>query len=457
MLSRLVFFIAVLSLRAPLIWAQDAALEKQVAELRELVVMLQSRVDQLEKREVVPKKPDIAFPVIAVAPRPDLPPPPTPATSATTDVWGGTTLNLFLDGYYGYNFNKPIGRVNLLRAYDVSSNAFSLNQAGLVLENAPDVSKGKRWGARLDLQFGQATQTLQGNPTNELRPEIYRAIFQAYGTYVFPVVKGLTVDVGKFASSLGIEGNYTKDQINYSRAYWFNFLPYYHEGVRASLKLNDAVSLNYWLVNSIQGTEPNNGFKDEFFGVTTQPFKNVTWNINYYFGQEHPDVIFYPSGGAPQGSPTLQGVGFQPITNALRGRLHIFDSYLTWNLTPKLTLAADFDYVIQRDNPSSSPQHTDGTAGYIRYQLSPKLAFAARTEYLSDRGGLFSGKTQALKEDTATVEYRLADGFLLRNEWRRDYSNQKYFYTNTLGILKKQQTTAMIGLVWWFGQKQGSW
>ena len=103
------------------------------------------------------------------------------------------------DGYYDYNFNHPVGRVNLLRAYDVSSNAFSLNQAAVIFERAPDVGGGRRYGARLDLQFGQATATLQGNPANEPRPDIYRNIFQAYGTYVVPLGSGLNVDFGKWA------------------------------------------------------------------------------------------------------------------------------------------------------------------------------------------------------------------------------------------------------------------
>ena len=135
----------------------------------------------------------------------------------------GTTINVSLDAYYDYNFNDPIGRVNLLRAYDVSSNAFSLNQAAVIFERAPDVDAGRRYGARLDLQFGQATATLQGNPVNEPRPAIYRNIFQAYGTYVIPVGSGLTVDFGKWASSLGIEGNYTQFQINYSRSVLVQF------------------------------------------------------------------------------------------------------------------------------------------------------------------------------------------------------------------------------------------
>src|SRR5262249_40086038 len=42
---------------------------------------------------------------------------------AVLDFLRDTTINLTIDGYYSYNFNHPIGRVNLLRAYDVLSNA----------------------------------------------------------------------------------------------------------------------------------------------------------------------------------------------------------------------------------------------------------------------------------------------------------------------------------------------
>ena len=40
------------------------------------------------------------------------------------DYLKGTTINVSIAGYYDYNFNNPIGRANLLRASDVSSNAF---------------------------------------------------------------------------------------------------------------------------------------------------------------------------------------------------------------------------------------------------------------------------------------------------------------------------------------------
>jgi len=426
---------------------QDRELRNEIAELRTLAQNLQARIDSLEKRLTPPA---VESPAATAA---------TPAAAAgpLAGVLGSTTVNFAFDGYYGYNFNTPIGRVNLLRAYDVSSNSFSLNQAGLVLENAPDPDHGKRFGARLDLQFGQATQTLQGNSANEPRPDIYRDIFQAYGTYVAPIGNGLTIDFGKWSSSIGIEGNYTKDQVNYSRSFWFDYLPFYHMGIRASYKVNDKLALNYWVANGTQQTEAFNGFKDELFGFNLQPSKTVNWTVNYYFGQEHPDVQYFPNGGAPAGAPEQQGVPFEPVNPALKGRLHIFDSYVTWQSTPKLQLALDADWIIERANLNSSPGETAGGAGYARYQFTPRIALGARVEYLNDRNGLFSGTPQSLKEGTLTGDYKFGEGFLVRLEWRRDLSDHAFFYTDALGLLSNHQTTATVGLIWWFGPKQGTW
>jgi hypothetical protein len=367
-----------------------------------------------------------------------------------------TTINFTIDGYYGYNFNRPIGHTNLLRAYDVISNSFSLNQAALILERAPNVEEGRRFGLRLDLQYGQATETVAGNPNNELRPQVYRNIFQAYGTYIFPLGNGLSVDFGKFSSSLGLEANYTKDQINYSRAYFFNFLPYYHLGFRSTYIVNDKLALTHWLVNGTQQGEDFNGFKSQAILINFKPAQRVSFNVNYYTGLEGRDSVPVLNPGFPP-LPTQPGLPTESIRPVPRGRLHILDSYLTWNVTDKLTLAGEADYVINRAQTFSPPSRVTGGALYARYQFTPEFALAARAEYLSDRGGLFSGATQALKETTLTAEYRVAEGFLIRGEFRRDFSNQPFFLTSKPGLLKKEQNSATFGLVWWFGRKQGAW
>ncbi len=372
---------------------------------------------------------------------------------------GGATINYLFDGYYGYDFNHPLGRVQYLRAYDVLSNAFSINQADLVLALDPNVAEGRRYGVRLDLQFGQATETLQGNSANEPRPEIYRNIFQVYGTYIFPLKRGLTVDVGKWSSSIGIEGNYTKDQMNYTRSFFFNYLPFYHMGVRASYKATEKLAVNYWIINGTEQSEPTNSYKDELFGYVYNPTKNISWTMNYYNGQDHPDSV----AASNCATPVQPGLCLTPVTPAPDGKQHIFDSYATWNATPKWAFALEGDYVISREwasaGPamSSAPRHVDGGAAYAHYQWTPHNAFAARTEYLSDRGGLFSGTTQALKEFTGTYEYKVAEGLLTRLEYRRDWSNRPFFLTNKPGVLSSNQDTLTVGMVWWYGGKQGVW
>ena len=402
-------------------------------------------------------------PPTAVASVSDASPTPAPpaggAKSVVADLLRGVTINGTLDTYYEYNTNAPIGRVNSLRAYDVSSNNFSLNQAAFIVESAPDPANGKPFGVRFDLQYGQATATLQGNPANELRPEIYRAVYQAFGTYVVPVGNGLTVDFGKWASSLGMEGNYTKDQFNYSRSFWFNYLPFYHTGLRVKYPINDELAFNLWITNGTQQTEAFNNYKDQMYGLVWTPTPTVTWTLNYYRGQEHPDVTYLQNPGpGQQNLPNQQGTFFQPITNPPSGLLNIGDTYATWQVTPTFTLAAEADYVEQRLFSSSPPDHVYGGAVYAAYQLTSKLSVAARGEYLADRGGLFSGTTQNLKETTLTLGYRPAgDGFLLEAEYRRDWSNKPYFLGTTLGLLKQDQPTIGFGAVWWFGQKQGAW
>lgn len=409
--------------------------------LRERVEQLERRLAEIESRLTSRSEPVAAVPAQVSEPIASKPAggPVDETDRQTLDFFRDTTFNVTIDGYYGYNFNRPIGGVNLLRAYDVSSNSFSLNQAAIVIENAPNTEKGKRYGLRLDLQYGQATETVQGNAANEPRPQVFRNLWQAYGTYVFDVGKGLTVDFGKFASSLGYETNYTKDNFNYSRSHFFNFVPFYHFGFRSKLPLNDKVTVFYNLVNGTQQSEDFNGFKSHQFAIVVTPTKRIASQFNYYVGQEQRDSI-------------------RPVPS---GRLHIFDTYHAFNVTDKLTLAVEGDYVVGRVSRDSAPARVVGGAGYARYQITPKFALAGRLEYLSERaaaaGGLFTGVSQALKEHTLTAEYKFADGFLGRVEYRRDFSNQPFFLTEQPGIFKKEQNTATLGLVWWIGRKEGAW
>ena len=383
-------------------------------------------------------------------------PPAEQSAAAEPSPLDGITFGIGLDGYYAWNTNRPVGRINLLRAYDVSSNSFSLNQANVIVERAPDVSKGRRMGLRLDLMFGQATETLQGSAANEPRPQVYRNVFQAYGSYVFPVGKGLQVDFGKFASALGFENNYTKDQINYSRSYFFNYLPFYHFGFRTTYPVNDRLTLTYWLVNGAQQSEDFNGFKSQAAIITIKPVPSVSWNVNYYEGREARDLNPALNPGIPL-LPTQPGLSTATVATLDRSRLHIVDTYVAWTKGAAL-LGAEADYVaLAPEAPAAASSIVKGGAAYAQYRVTPQVQLGARYAYFGDRAGLFSGQQQNLQDLTATATWQPADGMMLRGEWRRDASDHAFFLGPTLGDTRKDQQTLTLGLVWWFGSKQGVW
>lgn len=456
----------------------SAGLTKREQELLDRIERLEQRLAELEAHDAShttggPAQPAStpSMPQMPGMPMPDKKQSPQERKAeeqSLLDFFRDTTINVLIDGYYAYNFNRPIGRTNALRAYDVSSNSFSLNQAALVIERPPDVKAGRRFGVRLDLQYGQATETLQGSSFNESRPHVYRNLWQAYGTYVAPVGKGLTIDFGKFAGMLGYESNYTKDNINYSRSYLFNFLPFYHSGLRFKYPINDKVTVMYHLVNGSNQTEDFNGFKSQHLAVMLMPTKKFMWQLNYYFGREQREVL--PGAGSESLNLSTNGaascMGMMTDLNAdasdgttvtPRGRLHIFDTYASWNVNDKLTLAGEAEYAVNRVESFSPPSRVVGAVGYIRYYFTPKFALAGRAEYLRDSGGLFSGITQSLKETTVTADYNAAEGFLIRGEWRRDSSNQLFFPTRFTDVFKRDQNTMTVGLVFWLGSKKGVW
>ena len=135
-----------------------------------------------------------------------------------------------------------------------------------------------------------------------------------------PVFRRGPADTGKSQDT--DESNYTKDNFDYSRSYYFNFLPFYHMGFRTKYPVNDRLTLIYELTNGVQQAENFNGFKSQHFAVLLMPAKSVNWQVNYYFGREQRDVV-------PQLNPTLPSLPTQPglssevIQPAPRGRLHI--------------------------------------------------------------------------------------------------------------------------------------
>jgi hypothetical protein len=261
-------------------------------------------------------------------------------------------------------------------------------------------------------------------------------LWQAYGSYVFPGAAAVRIDGGKFGSNLGFETNYAKDNNHFSRALLFNFLPYYHNGLRLTWPLNERVSVQYMLTNGIQQTEDFNESKSNQVALLVTPKAGLSWTVNYYAGREQPD------GGLPDGPD---------------GWFRVFDTYVSYAANDKLSFGLDVSHTTNQVTTADSSLALTGVGVYARSQLAGGNAAAVRYEFLSD-DGLFAGIEQQLQEATLTYERRVADGFMARVEFRRDWSDTPFFPSSRpTDSLNTSQNTLLFGLVWWAGPKSGVW
>jgi hypothetical protein len=340
------------------------------------------------------------------APAATLPPTPQPE-SPRIDVTG------FVDVYYEYNFNKVDPA---LRTFDVQHNAFSLSLAEIAF--AKGVTTDSRVGFRIDLDFGKTADIVAAYEPDADGKEIYKHVQQAY-VGVLPGGK-LQLDAGKFVTPLGAEVIESQDNWNYSRSVLFGYaIPFYHTGLRATVPVNDKLTLAGYLVNGWNNSRRIYGdFPCVGVTATVKPSGKLTWIANYMGGQE------------TEGGDTR----------------HVFDTTLTVAATPKLSVQGNFDYGKEGD------VSWWGIAAYAKVQVKPSWALVGRYEYLDDSNGGFMTIGQKAQTVTLTSDHLVAGALKVRLEYRGDFTKHPFF-TDENGKQKDSQHAVLAGLVYTFGGK----
>jgi hypothetical protein len=345
--------------------------------------------------------------------------PATSAEPAAATTPAPIEITGFVDTYYSYNFNRS-GADAQLRNFDTKHDQLSLNLIEVALEQKP--TSGSRLGFRADLNFGPATDMVHAFEPGGA--DVFKAFEQAYVSVLAPVGKGLQLDVGKFVTPHGAEVIEAKDNWNYSRSLLFALaIPYYHLGLRAALPLSDKVSIAAFAVNGWNNGVDNNGGKTFGLQATLKPGPRLSIVQNVMSGAEQADDD--------------------------DDRRFLSDTTVTFNVTPALSLMANYDY--GRDTVGGASVRWQGIATYARVQVNNWWALAPRFEWYQDRDGFTTGTAQTVKELTLTSEQKVAGMLLTRIEYRRDFSNVPFFATKS-GV-SKSQNTFTVGLVYAFSSK----
>src|SRR6059036_576916 len=323
-----------------------------------------------------------------------------------------------LDGYFGYNLNKPQSQRNLYRNFDFKHNQFSLNYAEISVEQKPGDTMPV--GYRADVGFGDAATWVHA--TEPAGADVFRYLQQAY---VSASHKKVQVDFRKFVTWNGAEVIESKDNWNYSRSILFAWaIPYYHFGTRLTYPVSDKLAVAGYVVNGWNDVVDNNSGKTLGFQAVVKPVSRLTIVQNYMVGKEQ--------------------------TNNTLDRRHLVDTTVTLAVTPSFSLMANYDYGM--DRLLGERVRWQGIAGYARFQVSRVFAIAPRFEWYDDPHGFTTGLGQTLKEATLTTEFKLRGSILARAEYRRDWSDLPFFEKRT-GLLGKNQTTATLALIYVLGQE----
>lgn len=400
-----------------------AQMEKQISEL-------QAQIAALKQQSSAP-----ATPVTnAVVPTATETKPASSPLDGLTNVLGGATLTGYVDTYYNVNFAQPYGHLSGARSWDGMNSGFTLNMANIVLDKA--VSADSRAGYRLSLAFGRQMDVINGSEPVGLmhnRPGWDQYLLEGYFSYLAPVGQGLQIDVGKFVTPVGAEVIPTKDNWNYTRGLLFDYaIPLYHYGVRAKYTFSPKVALTGFVLNGWNNVIDNNSGKTGAISLSLTPTKKLTITQNYMFGPEQ-NALY--TGG---------------IATADSHWRHVIDTTVAYAFTNKLTFQTNFDYGRDTLEGVSSPVYWVGNASYLRYVFNSKYALTGRYEYYLDHDGFTTGVPQHIHDVTGTFERRIAGHIITRLEYRRDISNQPFFFDHSFGEgpTAKTQNTFTVGMVY---------
>ena len=196
------------------------------------------------------------------------------------------TPEVRVDTVYHYSFANPSDNTISGSSEVFRANEFQTTQIGV----GGDVSY-KNVGVRLMTQFGMYSTT---TPRNDASPnrgqwrlaDAYRYISEGYASYHLDVLKGINIQSGIFMSYVGLWSYYNFDNWTYQPSYVSSNTPWFFNGVRAQIFVNDHLKIEPWLVNGWQSygkyvDQPGLGLQ-----VLWRPSANVSVLGNQYFGKD---------------------------------------------------------------------------------------------------------------------------------------------------------------------------
>jgi len=329
--------------------------------------------------------------------------------------------------------------------FHADSNSFKVNQAWFGMDKTP--TEDSRAGYHIDILFG-ADALLVGGAIDAGNANSV-ALYTANASYMFPVLDGLTVTGGKFATIVGTEVVESPYNFNITRGIQWSNQPVTHTGATANLAIgNFNVLLGAANNNALDfgntGGATTGGFSAGSYGTQFDTnwgkgfLAQVGWSndkygvaLNYIMGKNN--------GSATPGCPTA-------TVNCDYQWASILDFVVSADPIENLSLWFNFDWINREATKgvfntalpaggspvpgagigdASTNMFIFGLAG--RYAVTDKAGISLRGEYAFDNNGAFlnapygSGSFDTQRWSvTVTGDYSITENLMFRTEFRYD-------------------------------------
>lgn len=344
----------------------------------------------------------------------------------------------YVDAGYLWNIDHPDADRWRSKSTSFKLNGVKLNLAELSIRKDVNPTTS-RWGAEFGVQTGVDSEGLVP-PANEApigSADTLRHISRANVSYLAPIGNGLKITAGLMNSYIGYSSFHAIDNINYTRGYILDNVPYFLFGTEVVYPATDSLTLAFYVVNGYNYLARPNSVPSYGLHTQWQATPRLTLVQNLYYG---PD----------QESTNLQFWRF------------FSDSIVEWK-QDRWSLAASYDVGTEKQASTSGQPRQVWMSGALfwHWDFGAPWRIGVRPEFYWDPSGLMTGAEQLIWAVTGTVEYRLPviakQRLVAKLEYRFDRSTGSGggFFTGpqtapgTLQLTPNQQLL-IVGLMWAF-------
>ena len=309
-------------------------------------------------------------------------PPDSPAQTAPSPEPIAWQYGGFVDAGYLRDFNEPSNHLFRSRGTAFHVNEWDLNMAAAYVKKK--ASEPSRWGTELLVQGGKDEEVFGFSATapNLAGADWIGHLGLANVSYLAPVGTGLTLQGGIFASFIGYDSLYAKDNFTYTRPWGADFTPYLMTGVNASYSLTDKATATAFVVNGY-------------------------WHLA--------DANHVPSSGgqlAYKASPSVtvkETVLWGPHqTNTSLTFWRFLSDSIVERRGDRVVAAFEYQVATEGVDASGNPRAWWTSAQVpVHWTLRGPWSVSVRPEVAWDSTGRWTGAEQSIEAITTTLEYRM--------------------------------------------------